>query len=46
MLKFQRSMLNECSNYQCINAFTHYGIDNSLTLEYCLLNITPKGLVI
>lgn len=43
MLKSQVSMLNECSDSQCINALNHYFIDSSLNFEHCVLNINYKG---
>jgi len=39
MINAQVSMLNECSSGQYFNALNHCGIDHSLTIEHCTLNI-------
>jgi len=39
MLNAQCSMLNECSNAQCLNALNHWLIDHSLNIDNCKLKI-------
>lgn len=39
MFNAQVAMLNECSNEQLINAYNHYRIVHSLTLEHYPLSI-------